>query len=983
MAKRTPKKKNSRSIISKPNKTFIIIAVSVIALVALGAFLFFSKDQFVGKAISVNTARLELVSPAYTDQSFSLKILANTELEIDSVLFKLKLPGSMDCNYVAVDPVKSLIDGWDTVTNNCFGGEITFSAQRVAFSTGKSDLFEVAQIDIIKGLPSKSNVEFTFEYFRALRGGTNQVTLPASLTVTIQDQPQEPVCGNNNQESGEECDDGNNVNTDDCTNQCKNAMCGDSIVKTGAEQCDDGNNVNGDGCSSTCQVESNALCGDSICNVQFESTSTCAQDCGLVCPTNGLVSWWKGENNALDSYKEGHHGTLAGNAGHIPGIVGQAFKFDGKDDLLDLGSKAGTLFADPTDKSFSVSLWMKTAATKSPQGSMYIFDTGAGTEGRRGFYCNTVQGAIYCAVRQSAAIHKVSASNVIPLNSWKYVTLAFDDAGKQLKLYIDGALIKTGTEEQIAGETFASPQAIIGATNTKNLLFNGSLDEIAVWNRALSAAEINSMYDSGATGMCSITAFVCGNGIQEAGEDCDDNNNIDGDGCSSICQKESAICGDNVCEIKFESTTSCPQDCGLVCPTNGLVSWWTGKLNKESLGEDSFGNHHGVLGGDVQVIPGKVEDAFYFGGDGDYLALGQKPGTIFADPTDSDLSVSFWMRTNATKSPQGALYVLDSGAGTASRTGFYCSTNQGKLDCAIKHSDNIYQVSANNAVPLNVWKFVTFTFDDAKEELKLYVDGASVATGTKAALVSSSSPVPSSVIGATNLQTLSFNGTLDEVAVWSRVLASAEVKAIFDTDKIGMCAVPEAICGNGFIEKGEACDDGNLINTDACTSECKLAICGDGIIRSGIEQCDGNNLAGKSCQDLGSFVSGSLSCNPGCSFNTTACVEAPPTPPVTTLTVNGTKITLGEVTPVNGTFKTLLTATERFTSKTMIYTILYSADGKVLKLEADEVSGGMEKDAWVVITADHPTAEVKKKVVLVYDSETTPTVYGKLENTYS
>ncbi len=67
-----------------------------------------------------------------------------------------------------------------------------------------------------------------------------------------------PVCGNGTKEGTEECDDGNSINDDDCSNACKNAVCGDSIVQTIApynEQCDDGNTIDGDGCGSSCQIE--------------------------------------------------------------------------------------------------------------------------------------------------------------------------------------------------------------------------------------------------------------------------------------------------------------------------------------------------------------------------------------------------------------------------------------------------------------------------------------------------------------------------------------------------------------------------------------------------------------------------------------------------------------------------------------------------------------------------------------------------------
>ncbi|MEE2834972.1 MAG: DUF4215 domain-containing protein, partial [Myxococcota bacterium] len=52
----------------------------------------------------------------------------------------------------------------------------------------------------------------------------------------------------------EECDDGNQVNDDNCTNECRSARCGDGI-RQGTEQCDDGNEVNDDSCSNTCRSQ--------------------------------------------------------------------------------------------------------------------------------------------------------------------------------------------------------------------------------------------------------------------------------------------------------------------------------------------------------------------------------------------------------------------------------------------------------------------------------------------------------------------------------------------------------------------------------------------------------------------------------------------------------------------------------------------------------------------------------------------------------
>ena len=67
-------------------------------------------------------------------------------------------------------------------------------------------------------------------------------------------------CGDGIVGPNEQCDDGNDVDTDACTNACRPARCGDSIVGPN-EQCDDGNDVNTDACTDACQ---NARCGDGI-----------------------------------------------------------------------------------------------------------------------------------------------------------------------------------------------------------------------------------------------------------------------------------------------------------------------------------------------------------------------------------------------------------------------------------------------------------------------------------------------------------------------------------------------------------------------------------------------------------------------------------------------------------------------------------------------------------------------------------------------
>jgi cysteine-rich repeat protein len=55
-------------------------------------------------------------------------------------------------------------------------------------------------------------------------------------------------------------------------------------------------------------------------------------------------------------------------------------------------------------------------------------------------------------------------------------------------------------------------------------------------------------------------------------------------------------------------------------------------------------------------------------------------------------------------------------------------------------------------------------------------------------------------------------------------------------------------CGNGIVDSGEACDDGNQKNDDGCLKNCRWAGCGDTFVRTGVEECDdGNQVNNDGC----------------------------------------------------------------------------------------------------------------------------------------
>jgi cysteine-rich repeat protein len=65
-------------------------------------------------------------------------------------------------------------------------------------------------------------------------------------------------CANGTQDPGEQCDDGNEVDGDGCSETCVGELCGDGVVNNVVETCDDGNAADGDGCAS-CALEKSGL----------------------------------------------------------------------------------------------------------------------------------------------------------------------------------------------------------------------------------------------------------------------------------------------------------------------------------------------------------------------------------------------------------------------------------------------------------------------------------------------------------------------------------------------------------------------------------------------------------------------------------------------------------------------------------------------------------------------------------------------------
>lgn len=109
-------------------------------------------------------------------------------------------------------------------------------------------------------------------------------------------------CGNALPDTGEQCDDGNRVDTDYCTNACALPRCGDGVQGPG-ERCDDGNDISNDCCDNNCEPVTGGACttcGNGTVDAGEEcddgaDTAACDGDCTMPSCGDGYVNPMAGE----------------------------------------------------------------------------------------------------------------------------------------------------------------------------------------------------------------------------------------------------------------------------------------------------------------------------------------------------------------------------------------------------------------------------------------------------------------------------------------------------------------------------------------------------------------------------------------------------------------------------------------------------------------------------------------------------------------
>jgi hypothetical protein len=209
-------------------------------------------------------------------------------------------------------------------------------------------------------------------------------------------------------------------------------------------------------------------------------------------PLAGLTSWWRADGNALDGAGT-NHGTPQNGAGFAPGKFGQAFAFDGVDDQIVVppnpNLNAGT--------GITVAAWVNPAsigharpiAQKRSSGNVggYTLETSD-----EPFAPNdSVQWVLW--INGQTVILQTPA-NVLQPGVWRHVAATYD--GASMKIFVDGT---QRANLSIAGVVADSNEPLVMGRNVvvPSFAWHGLLDEVEIYQRPLTAAEIEVLAGRG------------------------------------------------------------------------------------------------------------------------------------------------------------------------------------------------------------------------------------------------------------------------------------------------------------------------------------------------------------------------------------------------------------------------------------------------------------------------------------------------------
>ncbi|MDT8318700.1 MAG: LamG-like jellyroll fold domain-containing protein, partial [bacterium] len=527
---------------------------------------------------------------------------------------------------------------------------------------------------------------------------------------------------------------------------------------------------------------------------------------------DNLVAYWKMDESsgttADDSSFYNNSGITYNSPTWVQGRFGNALHFTGAS--AQYVSVADDNALDFT-KEMTIELWAKKDSQRSNQpyinkGPLTIMDDGA--TGKIKFVWGNMS---------------VTSASVADMDTWNYIVATYD--GLTMKLYLNGSF-----EGSLIVPFIQSPDTsplLIGAGS--GAYFDGAIDDLAVYNRALDPSEITNRYGANLVSAKASDPSGNGKGIQ-AGDRVVikfngatdgvliDETNIDSalglggnswlDGTGNIGSAiwstdvnandtltvtlsaasgvPSISIGDTVALDGTIKDTSARPIIGSVVLAGtfdtllgGTVAYWNFEEGAGNTAYDSSANgNDATINSAVRLVDsGKVGSGIDFGSNQSVIA----PTSASFDLTTS-LSMEFWLKKDSNQTSQKYIY-----KGSAYYIRDY--SNQGRLGVYLGNGQALL---SDTVLSTGLWHHVVVTYRSADDTVRLYIDGQLDKENT--------SWTTDPLINTTDLTmgsgTIDFK--LDEVAIYSRALAAAEVGTRYGSNLKSAIADDNSGSGSGI-----------------------------------------------------------------------------------------------------------------------------------------------------------------------------------------
>ena len=464
---------------------------------------------------------------------------------------------------------------------------------------------------------------------------------------------------------------------------------------------------------------------------------------------SGLVGYWTFDGKdmvngvAIDKSGNGNNGNPSGIATstfYVSGKMGQAGNFDGVNDFI-IGNTSPFGYPDTT---FTVSAWFKTYTN----GTTAIISEGGNSNA--GWVLTTLGGVLNVILKNNVGgtVFSAVTSTTYGDGKWHHVvaTITTNTTNYLLNdttIYVDG-VSKTLTKTPTNTTNYSDSADVwtIGARNAgASLFWKDVIDDVRIYNRALSTTTVSELYNLGATKL-------------------------------------------GVSVPTAKPTTGLWSGLAGYWTFDGKDTIWTSSIAATTKDKSTKGNT-GTLNGMVQAISpvsGKTGQALKFNGTGSYIDLGS--AAIINDA--GAVSVSEWIKpASITSSDYMSIFKFKGVSeftfnigriGNANIVGhamFICFRGQNYM---YTDSSNLY---INNM--LNKWHHIVLVYDGVSKGVassyKLYFDGVSIAL-TAATACGGATNV--NQIGTDNGSGGFYNGAIDDLRVYNRILSASEVLQLYN-----------------------------------------------------------------------------------------------------------------------------------------------------------------------------------------------------------